>query len=96
VAAAVAPHAVAEAEAPATPAPTQYAAAWTPAPSDELTLRVINETARSVCQSEDRARRIAQQNEAARRSSRRANKPTSCQSRPTLLTATVSGRPAES
>lgn len=86
-----------DAEAPAPTAPPQYSAVWGQAPSDELTLRVINETARSVCQSEARAaRRVAEQIENARRAQRRPGKSSSCQSRPTLLTATVSGRPAES
>lgn len=88
-----------DAEPPTSSAAAQYVSAWTPPPpqaSDEITLRTINETARSACQSESRAaRRAVQQAEAARRQQRRA-KPPACQSRPTLLTATVSGLPGVS
>lgn len=98
-----------DAEAPAQAGATQHASAWAPAASDEVALRVINETARSVCQSEARARRAMQQNVTARRPlppqqlqqqappqrPRRA-KPPACQSHPPFLTANASGRPAES
>lgn len=92
----------AETPAPQPPAP-QYAAAWAvraPAASDELTLRVINETARSVCHSEARVRRAAERAVETRRQpaqpQQRRQRPQTCPMRPTLLTADASGRPAES